>query len=131
MTANTFARCLMDMRGIARMSQWRLAELAEYNHSYISRLELGQRLPSRDAVLRLAEAMQLSADNRDRLLLAAGYMPLDVRNLIDSEPVIGELVALLEDRMVTDEVRDDVRTAIAVVIRQARRAPQARIEVLA
>lgn len=131
MTANTFARCLMDMRGIARMSQWRLAELAEYNHSYISRLELGQRLPSRDAVLRLAEAMQLSADNRDRLLMAAGYCPLDVRNLIDSEPVIGELVALLEDRMVTDEVRDDVRAAIAVVIRQARRAPQARIEVLA
>lgn len=68
MTSNTFARCLMDMRGITRMSQWRLAELAEYNHSYISRLELGQRLPSRDAVLRLAEAMQLSADNRDRLL---------------------------------------------------------------
>ena len=131
MTANTFARCLMDMRGIARMSQSRLSDIAGFDRSYVSRLELGQRLPSRDAVLRLSAAMQLSADNRDRLLLAAGYMPLDVRNLIDSEPVIGDLVALLEDRMVTDEVRDDVRTAIAVVIRQARRVPPARIEVLA
>lgn len=128
---NTFARCLMEMRGIAHISQWKLAEVAGYDHSYISRLEIGQRLPSRDAVLRMAEAMQLSADNRDRLLMSAGYSPLDMRNLVASEPVIGELLELLEDRMVTDEVRDDVRTVIATVIRQARRIPQARIEVLA
>lgn len=113
------------------MTQEALSVLSGFDRSYVSRLVAGTRCPSRRAVLRLADALELCPQERDVLLMDAGYMPLDIRSLIDSEPVIGDLVALLEDRMVTDEVRDDVRAAIAVVIRQARRAPQARIEVLA
>lgn len=124
---NTFARCLMEMRGISRMSQDRLAGLTGYDRSYITRLELGQRVPSRDAVLRLAEAMQISEANRNKMLVAAGYAPSDEKDLPERDPVVDALVALLADPMVTNEVRDDVRNMVATLVRQARRVPQVRI----
>lgn len=112
------------------MTQEALSVLSGFDRSYVSRLVAGTRCPSRRTVLRLADALELCPQERDVLLMDAGYMPLDIRSLIDSEPVIGELVALLEDRMVTDEVRADVRNMVSTIVRQARRVPPARIEVL-
>lgn len=130
MTDITFAACLREMRARARLSQSRLAEAAGFDHSYVSRLESGGRLPTRDAVVKLAAAMQLTEHDRDALLAAAGFMPGRVESLLAGEPVLGEALEFLQNRTVPAEVRDDVRNMIGLLIRQARRIPLARVQVL-
>lgn len=70
----TFANTLRELRGRA-LSQNRLAELAGLDHSYASRLESGSRLPSRAVVVRIADVLGLTGNDRARLFLAADYRP--------------------------------------------------------
>lgn len=78
MGGQSFGDVLAELRLAMGYSQNRVARAAGCDHSHISRLETGQRQPSRAVVLRLAAALGLSADGRDRLLLAAGLLPDDV-----------------------------------------------------
>lgn len=118
----TFAPLLREYRDRRRLSQSRLAEAAGFDHSYVSRLESGSRMPTRDAVAKLAEAMGLDEGERDALLASAGFMPGRIENLFASEPVLSEVLGLLQDRAVPADVRDDVRHMIALLVRQAQRA---------
>jgi transcriptional regulator with XRE-family HTH domain len=98
-----FSDVLKHMRGCAGLSQSRLAERADVDHSYVSRLESGARMPARDAVERLAEALKTSVADRDLLLSTAGFMPTSPSNLI-SCPILAELdtahaAANAEDRV--------------------------------
>lgn len=120
--AVTFAPMLRELRDRRRLSQSRLAEAAGFDHSYVSRLESGTRMPTRDAVLKLADAMGLIDGERDALLAAAGFMPGRIESLFASEPVLSEVLVLLQDRSVPAEVREDVRNMIALLVRQAHRA---------
>jgi hypothetical protein len=79
-------------------------------------------MPTRDAVIRLSQAMGLSDMERDHLLATAGFMPLRLENLIAAEPVVGEVLGLLQNGAVPDDVREDLRTAIRSALRQAQRA---------
>jgi transcriptional regulator with XRE-family HTH domain len=117
-----FAPMLREYRDRRRMSQSRLAKAAGFDHSYVSRLESGTRMPTRDAVVKLADAMSLNDNERDGLLAAAGFMPGRIESLFASEPVLSEVLGLLQDRAVPAEVRDDVRHMIALLVRQAHRA---------
>lgn len=121
-TMTAFAPLLREYRDRRRLSQSRLAEAAGFDHSYVSRLESGTRMPTRDAVLKLAEAMTLGDGERDALLAAAGFMPGRIESLFANEPVLSEVLGLLQDRAVPDEVRDDVRRMISLLVRQAHRA---------
>lgn len=116
-----FAPLLREYRDRRRLSQSRLAEAAGFDHSYVSRLESGTRMPTRDAVSKLADAMGLHEGERDALLASAGFLPSDVNNLFANEPVIGEVLTLLANREISAEVRDDIRAGISVLVRQARR----------
>jgi transcriptional regulator with XRE-family HTH domain len=49
-----------------------LAELAEVDYSYISRLEKGNHTPSRETVTKIAKALKIPEDD---LMIAAGYTP--------------------------------------------------------
>lgn len=118
----TFAPLLREFRDRRRLSQSRLAEAAGFDHSYVSRLESGTRMPTRDAVTKLAEAMGLDEGERDALLASAGFMPGRIENLFASEPVLSEVLGLLQDRAVPAEVRDDVRHMISLLVRQAQRS---------
>lgn len=118
----TFAPMLREFRDRRRLSQSRLAEAAGFDHSYVSRLESGTRMPTRDAVVKLAEAMGLGDGERDTLLASAGFMPGRIESLFASEPVLSEVLGLLQDRAVPAEVRDDVRHMISLLVRQAQRA---------
>lgn len=117
-----FAPLLRELRDRRRLSQSRLAEAAGFDHSYVSRLESGNRMPTRDAVLKLADAMALGDGERDALLAAAGFMPGRIESLFANEPVLSEVLGLLQDSAVPDEVRDDVRRMISLLVRQAQRA---------
>jgi len=125
MPVGSFALALRHCREGSRLSQSRLAAEAGFDHSYVSRLESATRTPTREAVLRLAEALRLDDPARDRMLVAAGFMPLRVANLLGEEPIVGEVLSLLQDVAVPDDVRDDLRTAITLAVRQAQRAAPA------
>ena len=122
MSTTSFALTLREMRDRRRLSQSRLAEAAGFDHSYVSRLESGSRMPTRDAVTKLAEAMHLEDADRDTLLASAGFMPGRIENLFASEPVLSEVLGLLQNRSIPSEVRDDVRHMISLLVRQAERA---------
>jgi transcriptional regulator with XRE-family HTH domain len=122
LSGGLFAPVLREFRDRARLSQSRLAEAASFDHSYVSRLESGTRMPTREAVLKLAAAMGLDEHDRDALLASAGFMPGRIESLLAGEPVLSEALGLLQNRAIPAEVRDDVRNMIALLVRQAQRS---------
>lgn len=119
---SSFAQELRQAREAAGLSQSRLAARAGYDHSYVSRLESDSRSPTRDAVLSLAAAMRCDEVETDRLLASAGFLPLDVANLFQPELVLVDAYKTLTDPAVPADVREDMRSAIAMAVRQGERA---------
>ncbi len=117
-----FGQLLKRYREAARLSQSRLAQRAGFDHSYVSRLESGRRAPTREAILRLADALELSPADRDSLLAAAGFMPEQAEHLFGHEPVLSEVVELLQRHDVPEAIREDLRQLLALVVRQVKRA---------
>jgi transcriptional regulator with XRE-family HTH domain len=66
---------LRDWRQRRRLSQIDLAAEAELSTRHLSFVETGRAKPSRDMMLRLADALELPLRNRNALLIAAGYAP--------------------------------------------------------
>jgi transcriptional regulator with XRE-family HTH domain len=62
-------------RDARRWSQERLAFEAEMDHSLVSRIESGQRNPTRDAIGKLARGLELDRERTEALHLAAGLLP--------------------------------------------------------
>jgi hypothetical protein len=77
-------------------------------------------MPTREAVDRLGEALGLEQALLDSLLAAAGFLPRDVSSLLSSEPVIGEVLDLLQDEAVPSEYRDNMRQVLQLLAQQAR-----------
>lgn len=117
-----FGGLLKGFRERRNVSQSKLAERAAFDHSYVSRLESGARMPTRDAVDRLGEAMGLTQVELDALLAAAGFLPRDVTSLLSNEPVIGEVLDLLQDEAVPSEYRESMRQVLRLLAQQARLA---------
>ncbi len=113
---------LKAQREARRVSQSKLAERADFDHSYVSRLESGARMPTRDAVERLAGALLLSQPEEDGLLAAAGFLPRDITSLLSDEPALGEVLDLLQDDAVPAEYRDNMRQVLRLLAEQARLA---------
>ena len=67
---------LRQWRAARRVSQLDLALDADVSSRHLSFVETGRAQPSRDMVLRLAEALEVPLRERNALLLAAGYAPL-------------------------------------------------------
>lgn len=72
----SFGALLRRWRAIRHLSQLDLALDAEISARHLSCVETGRAQPSRDMVLRLAEALKVPLRERNALLLAAGYAPL-------------------------------------------------------
>jgi transcriptional regulator with XRE-family HTH domain len=71
-----FGVLLRRWRTVRRISQLTLALDAEISTRHLSCVETGRAQPSREMVLRLAEALEVPLRERNALLLAAGYAPL-------------------------------------------------------
>jgi transcriptional regulator with XRE-family HTH domain len=115
-----FGRLLKGFREARRVSQSKLAERADFDHSYVSRLESGSRTPTREAVERLAAALGLAQNEQDALLAAAGFLPRDVSSLLSDEPAIGEVLDLLQNDAVPAEYRENMRQVLRLLAAQAR-----------
>jgi transcriptional regulator with XRE-family HTH domain len=117
-----FGVLLKRLREVRRVSQSKLAERADFDHSYVSRLESGARMPTREAVERLAQALELTLPEQDALVASAGFLPRDVASLLTDEPAIGEVLDLLQDDAVPAEYRDNMRQVLRLLAQQARLA---------
>jgi transcriptional regulator with XRE-family HTH domain len=113
---------LKSLREARRVSQSKLAERADFDHSYVSRLESGARMPTREAVERLASALALSQIEEDGLLASAGFLPRDFTSLLSDEPALGEVLDFLQDDSLPVEYRDNMRQVLRLLAEQARLA---------
>ncbi len=87
----------------------------------VSQVENGNRVPSRPSMLSIARALELPDSEIDRLLIAAGYLPLrpSLRALVD-EPVLWEIAQLLVDPSLPEESRALVRAHLRLAAEYAR-----------
>ena len=115
-----FGMTLKRFREARRVSQSKLAERAGFDHSYVSRLESGARMPTRDAVLQLSRALELPDLQQDELLAAAGFLPREVASLLAGEPEITEVLGLLQNAQVPEAYRDSMRQVLRLLAEQAR-----------
>lgn len=85
--AEGFGQTLRPLREARHLSQSKLAERADFDHSYVSRLESGARQPTLDAVERLAKALGLAEPEAEALRMAAGFMPSQPERIYRNETV--------------------------------------------
>ena len=76
-----FGDKLLNLRVRAGKSRYRLWQLTGLDQAFLARLEKGQKNPSRNTVMLLGLALvhgckEITCDEIDELLLAAGYAPL-------------------------------------------------------
>jgi len=82
---------LREARGLTRKA---LAGLAYVDPSTMTRLEKGERGPSREVVDRLATALGATLGEEHALLRAAGFLTDEAAELLD-EPELARIAALL------------------------------------
>jgi len=80
-----FGEKLRAWRKRRGLSQLDLSVEAGTTPRYISFVETGRSRPGRDLVLRLAEALQLSLQDRNALLMAAGFPVVYTEHTLDHE----------------------------------------------
>lgn len=94
-----FGRMLRECRRGRRLSQLDLALNAEVSQRHLSFLESGRARPSREMVVQLAQALDLSLETRNRLLGAAGFAGLYPRRPLDADAMAPIRTAV--ERMLT------------------------------
>ncbi len=89
-----FGALLTRWRKTRRMSQLGLALEAEISSRHVSFIETGRTRPSRDMVLRLAQALDVPLRDRNDMLLAAGFAPVHRETPLEAPEMAPMLAAL-------------------------------------
>ena len=119
----SFGRMLKEFRLQHGLSQKALADAVNVDGSYIARLEMDDRRPSRRVVLDVAQAMELSPEDTDRLLASAQHLPegdLD-RLLADGggplmHPALRAVANAVEDQNLSPEGRKQLEDEIMAYV---------------
>lgn len=117
-----FPTLLKHFRERACLSQSKLADKSGFDHSYISRLESNARTPTRDAVVKLSDALKLDDADWQALMIAAGFISDDDGELLTAlkeDLEVSGLAAVLVDARLSDRYRTSVRRQVQVLIQQA------------
>lgn len=114
-----FGALLASLREEAGFSQAELGRIikdirGKGDHSYISRLESGLRQPSREFLLALSQALELSDNEGDKLLVSAGFLPKDPFYFLLDETSRNELIAQLNSPR-EDNRKTTLREAVRLV----------------
>jgi transcriptional regulator with XRE-family HTH domain len=123
---SNFAEVLRALRERAALSQRGVARRCGLTPAYVSLLEGGRRMPERPTVERLADALDLTAADRARLMLAAGYAaPLEAitpaRGLLtEAEGVIAEATLTAEQRVLVGHLTTVYVQGLAARIRAGK-----------
>ena len=107
----TFAETLRRIRMMHKLSQVKLASRAKCEHSYISRLELGGRMPTKEMVDRLVMAIGARDSERYELLTSAGYFC----DLVIEHDLLA-LNDMLQDQRIDAAYRDSMRNTIKSLV---------------
>ncbi len=114
----SFGQVLKELRLGRGLSQAAVAARAGVDRSYVNRLEAGERAaPGPAAVEALAEALQLTDAEADRLLAAAGLLPRSLRRLGPADPTLLLLAQRLTDRNLSPAARAALRAAVTTIAR--------------
>jgi transcriptional regulator with XRE-family HTH domain len=82
---NAFGVLLGRRLKAAGLSQCSASWKSGFDHSYFSRLIGGSRMPTRNAVDKIAEALEWTEAEHRTALMAAGFLPDEMLGLIDSD----------------------------------------------
>ena len=104
-SASNIGELLRGWRAVRRLTQLELALDAEISMRHLSYIETGRAQPSREMVLRLAEALEVPLRERNALLLAAGFAPLFRHSRLDTPEM------------------DEARRAVALILEQQNPFP--------
>jgi transcriptional regulator with XRE-family HTH domain len=86
---------LREWRASRRLSQLDLALAADISPRHLSCVETGKSQPSRDMVLRLADALDMPLRERNALMVAAGYAPKYPETALDT-PALAQVNRAIE-----------------------------------
>lgn len=114
MTPLGFAMELTRVRVAQGRSQRWLATASGVSRPHISRMESGDRMPSREVAELLAGALGLAGVERARFVMAAGFTPGDrdlVAVMLSSEPALRHALSILE--RAPENVANRLRAAIS------------------
>jgi len=90
-----FGRLLRQWRQLRGASQLSLATEAGVSTRHLSYMETGRSVPSREMVLRLAEALEIPLRERNTLLAAAGYASVYRESQLES-PELGPVSRVVD-----------------------------------
>lgn len=107
-----FTELLKHLREARRWSQERLANESEMDHSLVSRLEKGDRNPTRENIEKLIAGMDLDPEVADLFRMAAGYMPVQPAHTIADERGVASLYAYLTSPNTSEPKRAILRQLI-------------------
>jgi len=114
-----FAELLKSYRGASGLSQRALARAAKINPAIVNRLESGDRVPSSPEQVRaLARALDLDADQSDRLLGAAGYWPDAFQSLGPVDRTLLRVARLLANPQIAEADQARFRQVIDLLVDQ-------------
>lgn len=125
-----FGELLKAERKRQRLSQPQLAAIAGIDASHISRLESGNRAPSREMTIRLTAALNLSidSDTAQTLLRAAGFATYGEEAIHPGYAVVTRLNDTLNNPLLTDTDRELVIDAVNGILGLSFvRTPQATV----
>ncbi len=116
-----FGALLSELRQRSGLSQNALARRAGINPGTVNRLESGQRAPSnRELVLTLSDALALDSADRDRLLAAAGHLPIVFDQEAVGDPALRLVADILADPTIPQTERDEFREILRLIARRWR-----------
>lgn len=104
-----FGRQLQALREQRHLSQARFAERIDCDHSYVSRIESGSRMPSREFVLRVVDGFLLERGDAAALLASAGY---HADSISVGDPDVRGIALLLDDPAVPQPYQQMVRATL-------------------
>jgi transcriptional regulator with XRE-family HTH domain len=114
-----FGPMLDGLRERANLSRSHLAKMAGVDASYIQRISTEQRDPPRQHIVEaLALALRLSVADRNRLLVAAGYMPPSVSLLGAWTDSLQAVSDVLNDSRLSAEERAEFEAVVVAIARR-------------
>ncbi len=120
-----FPALLRSFREVAGRSRNNLAHEVGVDPSYLTRIEHGDREPPRQHIVEaLARALRLSLPDRNRLLVAAGYVPLSVVQLGSWDDALQAVADVLNDIRLSQEERNEFRSVVRLISARWLGAPE-------
>lgn len=111
-----FPTLLRSYRERAVRSRNALAHEVGVDPSYLTRIEHGDREPPRQHIIEaIARALRLTIQERNRLLLSAGYAPLSLMQLDNWDDCLQAVTDVLNDIHLSPEERDEFRAVVRLI----------------